>query len=188
MLRMAALAAAHPAIAELDCNPVIAGPQGALVVDARVRIAPTPARRCRSVGPLISRTTSRPRPARPRAIGLVAPDLAGCPQGFAVRVPVPTAPLVELTVELERATCVEELNAVVRERADTGPPAGILEVRRRAARFERRHRLVLVGRRRRPEHGRRRTQATIVAWYDNESGQSSRLVDLAQKVLVPEAA
>jgi acyl-CoA synthetase (NDP forming)/GNAT superfamily N-acetyltransferase len=45
VLRMAALAAAHPAIAELDCNPVIAGPQGALVVDARVRIAPPPARR-----------------------------------------------------------------------------------------------------------------------------------------------
>jgi acetyl coenzyme A synthetase (ADP forming)-like protein len=45
VLRMSALAAAHPEIAELDCNPVIAGPEGALIVDARVRIAPPPERR-----------------------------------------------------------------------------------------------------------------------------------------------
>ena len=42
--RVAALAAAHPEIAELDCNPVIAGPDGAVVVDARIRLAPAPAR------------------------------------------------------------------------------------------------------------------------------------------------
>jgi hypothetical protein len=29
---------AHPEIVELDCNPLIAGPAGALVVDARVRV------------------------------------------------------------------------------------------------------------------------------------------------------
>jgi hypothetical protein len=37
-VRVGALAAAHPAVAELDCNPVIAGPGGAVVVDARVRL------------------------------------------------------------------------------------------------------------------------------------------------------
>src|SRR3954470_4979365 len=42
VLRMSALAAAHPEIAELDCNPVIAGPAGTLIVDARVRLAPPP--------------------------------------------------------------------------------------------------------------------------------------------------
>ena len=36
--RVAALAAAHPEIAELDCNPVIAGPNGAVIVDARIRL------------------------------------------------------------------------------------------------------------------------------------------------------
>jgi acyl-CoA synthetase (NDP forming) len=42
--RVAALAATHPAVAELDLNPVIATPDGALVVDARVRLeAPGPA-------------------------------------------------------------------------------------------------------------------------------------------------
>ena len=42
--RVAALAAAHPEIVELDCNPVIAGPDGAVIVDARIRLAPAPAR------------------------------------------------------------------------------------------------------------------------------------------------
>ena len=42
-MRVGALAATHPAIAELDLNPVIATPDGALVVDARVRLeAPAP--------------------------------------------------------------------------------------------------------------------------------------------------
>ena len=45
LVRIAALAAAHPEIAELDCNPVLVGPEGATVVDARVRIAtPRPPR------------------------------------------------------------------------------------------------------------------------------------------------
>jgi acetate---CoA ligase (ADP-forming) len=45
LVRIAALAAAHPEIAELDCNPVLVGPAGATVVDARIRIAaPRPAR------------------------------------------------------------------------------------------------------------------------------------------------
>jgi acyl-CoA synthetase (NDP forming) len=45
ILRVGALADDHPCVAELDCNPVIATPQGATVVDARVRIeAPTPRR------------------------------------------------------------------------------------------------------------------------------------------------
>ena len=44
VVRVAALAAAHPEIAELDCNPLIAGPHGAVVVDARVRVAPPRAR------------------------------------------------------------------------------------------------------------------------------------------------
>ena len=42
LVRVAALAAAHPEVAELDCNPVLAGTVGATVVDARVRIAAPP--------------------------------------------------------------------------------------------------------------------------------------------------
>jgi acyl-CoA synthetase (NDP forming) len=45
IVRIAALADAHPAIAELDCNPVIVSPRGALAIDARVRVAPPAAPR-----------------------------------------------------------------------------------------------------------------------------------------------
>ena len=54
-----------------------------------------------------------------KAIGLVVPALAG-KQGIAVRVPVPTGSLVDLTVEVERPTTVDEVNAAVAARADTG--------------------------------------------------------------------
>ncbi len=44
VMRVGALVAAHPAVAELDLNPVFATPEGAFVVDARVRVdAPGPA-------------------------------------------------------------------------------------------------------------------------------------------------
>lgn len=39
LLRVSAMVQAHPEIAELDCNPLIAGPQGAIIVDARLRLA-----------------------------------------------------------------------------------------------------------------------------------------------------
>jgi acetate---CoA ligase (ADP-forming) len=38
LLRLSAMVEAHAEIAELDCNPVIAEPHGALIVDARVRV------------------------------------------------------------------------------------------------------------------------------------------------------
>jgi hypothetical protein len=45
LLRLSSLAAAHPQIAELDCNPVIVSAAGATVVDARIRVeAPPPPR------------------------------------------------------------------------------------------------------------------------------------------------
>ncbi|HSO97786.1 MAG TPA: acetate--CoA ligase family protein, partial [Solirubrobacteraceae bacterium] len=43
LLRVSAMVEAHPEIEELDCNPLIAGPDGALMVDARVRVALAPA-------------------------------------------------------------------------------------------------------------------------------------------------
>jgi acetyl coenzyme A synthetase (ADP forming)-like protein len=45
LLRISALAEDHPQIAEMDCNPVIVGASGAVVVDARVRVAPPAPRR-----------------------------------------------------------------------------------------------------------------------------------------------
>jgi acyl-CoA synthetase (NDP forming)/RimJ/RimL family protein N-acetyltransferase len=40
LLRLSALAAARPEIAELDCDPVLVSPHGAVAVDARIRVAP----------------------------------------------------------------------------------------------------------------------------------------------------
>ena len=55
------------------------------------------------------------------------PALAGKLHGFAVRVPVPTGSLVDLTIESERATSVEEINALFEARADQGEFEGILK-------------------------------------------------------------
>ncbi len=121
-----------------------------------------------------------------KAIGLVVPELAGKLQGFAVRVPVPTGSLVDLTVELERPTTVDEVNGLFELRADTGPLRGILRYSEEplvssdivkspySAIFDAPLTTVVDG-----------TQLKVVAWYDNEWGYSNRLVELAQRVLVP---
>ena len=62
-----------------------------------------------------------------KAIGLVVPALAGKLYGLAVRVPVPTGSLVDLTIESERPTSVEEINALFETRADGGELEGILK-------------------------------------------------------------
>ena len=121
-----------------------------------------------------------------KALGLVVPELAGKLQGYAVRVPVPTGSLVDLTIEVERSTSVEEVNAIVAGRADTGALEGILAYSEEplvssdivkspySAIFDAGLTSVVDG-----------TQVKVVAWYDNEWGYSNRLVELAQRVLAP---
>jgi glyceraldehyde 3-phosphate dehydrogenase len=121
-----------------------------------------------------------------KAIGLVIPELAGKLQGFAVRVPVPTGSLVDLTVETERPTTVEEINSLFHERADTGLLEGILRYSEEplvssdivkspfSAIFDAPLTTVIDG-----------TQVKVIAWYDNEWGYSNRLVELASRVFVP---
>jgi glyceraldehyde 3-phosphate dehydrogenase len=121
-----------------------------------------------------------------KAIGLVIPDLAGKLQGFAVRVPVPTGSLVDLTVELECATSIDEVNALFEHHADSGELAGILRYSEEplvssdivrspySSIFDAPLTMVIDG-----------TQVKVVAWYDNEWGYSNRLVELAQRVLAP---
>ena len=121
-----------------------------------------------------------------KALGLVVPELAGKLHGYAVRVPVPTGSLVDLTVEVERATTVDDVNAIVHERANTAELTGILSYSEEplvssdivrspySSIFDAGLTAVID-----------RTQVKVVAWYDNEWGYSNRLVDLAQRVLVP---
>jgi glyceraldehyde 3-phosphate dehydrogenase len=121
-----------------------------------------------------------------KAIGLVIPELAGKLLGFAVRVPVPTGSLVDLTIETERPTSVEEINEVFRRRADLGGLEGILRYSEEplvssdivksaySSIFDAPLTTVIDG-----------TQVKVVAWYDNEWGYSNRLVELATRVLAP---
>ena len=62
-----------------------------------------------------------------KAIGLVIPELQGKLHGFAVRAPVPTGSVVDLTVECARETSVEEINAALKAAAESGPLQGILQ-------------------------------------------------------------
>jgi glyceraldehyde 3-phosphate dehydrogenase len=118
-----------------------------------------------------------------RAIGLVIPDLKGKLHGFAVRAPVPTGSVVDLTVEGKRATSVEELNQAMKAAAD-GPMKGILRytedsivssdiVKSPASSiFDSQLTAVMD-----------ETMVKLVSWYDNEWGYSSRVVDVAQRLL-----
>src|SRR3954463_5115143 len=62
-----------------------------------------------------------------KALGLVIPELAGRLNGFAVRVPIPTGSIVDLTIEAARPTSVGEINGAFAAAAASGPLAGILE-------------------------------------------------------------
>ena len=121
-----------------------------------------------------------------KALGLVIPELAGKLNGFAMRVPIPTGSLVDLTIEAARATCAEEVNTAFAERAAFGPMAGILLYSEEplvsadivgspaSAIFDAPLTTVVDG-----------TQVKVLAWYDNEWGYANRLVELAERVLVP---
>src|SRR5438270_11030910 len=62
-----------------------------------------------------------------KAIGLVIPALNGKLHGMAVRAPVPTGSVVDLTAEVEREASVDELNSAVREAASSERLRGILQ-------------------------------------------------------------
>jgi glyceraldehyde 3-phosphate dehydrogenase len=120
-----------------------------------------------------------------KAIGLVIPDLNGRLNGFAVRAPVPTGSVVDLTFEAGRETSPDEVKEIVRGKADTGGLEGILAYNDDpivssdivkspySSIFDAELTSVLDG-----------TFVKVVAWYDNEWGYSMRCVELAQKVLV----
>jgi len=119
-----------------------------------------------------------------KAIGLVIPALQGKLHGFAVRAPVPTGSVVDLTVECVRETSVEEVNAALKAAAESGPLAGLMQYTEDpivssdivsspfSSIVDSQLTAVLDG-----------TMLKVVAWYDNEWGYSNRLVDLVQRVL-----
>jgi glyceraldehyde 3-phosphate dehydrogenase len=119
-----------------------------------------------------------------KAIGLVVPELQGKLHGFAVRAPVPTGSVVDLTIEAPRETSVEEVNGALKKAAESGPLEGIMAYTEDeivssdivsspfSSIVDAKLTSVIDG-----------TMVKVVAWYDNEWGYSNRLVDLVQKVL-----
>ena len=118
-----------------------------------------------------------------KAVSLVLPELAGKLHGYAIRAPVPTGSVVDLTFRAKKDTSVEEVNAAVKAAAD-GPMQGILRYcddpivstdivsDPHSSIFDSLLTAQIDGR-----------LIKVVSWYDNEWGYSNRLVDFAQSVL-----
>ena len=116
-----------------------------------------------------------------KAIGLVLPELKGKLDGYALRVPVPTGSVIDLTAEISKPASVEEINAAFKAAAD-GPMKGILKyydvpivssdivTDPHSSIFDAGLTKVIDN------------QVKVVSWYDNEWGYSNRIVDLVALV------
>jgi glyceraldehyde 3-phosphate dehydrogenase len=119
-----------------------------------------------------------------KAIGLVVPELEGKLNGTAVRAPVATGSVVDLTCEVERETSIDEVNALYKSAAASERYAGILaysedplvstDINKSpySSIFDSKLTMVTDG-----------TLVKLISWYDNEWGYSCRLAELAGKVL-----
>ncbi|CNW47516.1 glyceraldehyde 3-phosphate dehydrogenase Gap [Mycobacterium tuberculosis] len=116
-----------------------------------------------------------------KAIGLVMPQLKGKLDGYALRVPIPTGSVTDLTVDLSTRASVDEINAAFKAAAE-GRLKGILKyydapivsgdivTDPHSSIFDSGLTKVIDD------------QAKVVSWYDNEWGYSNRLVDLVTLV------
>ncbi len=117
-----------------------------------------------------------------KAIGLVLPQLKGKFDGTAIRVPTPNVSLVDLSVLLSKNSTKEEINAAMKIAAE-GPLKGILQYsdlplvssdfngNEHSSVFDAECTMVCGG-----------NLVKVLSWYDNESGYSARLVELAVMV------
>jgi glyceraldehyde 3-phosphate dehydrogenase (phosphorylating) len=116
-----------------------------------------------------------------KAIGLVMPELKGKLDGYALRVPIPTGSVTDLTVDLSKSATVEEINAAFKAAAE-GKLKGILKYYDApivsSDIVTDPHSSIF-------DSGLTKAidnQAKVVSWYDNEWGYSNRLVDLVALV------
>ena len=115
-----------------------------------------------------------------KAVSLVLPELKGKLDGLAVRVPTPNVSLVDLVVETEKSTSVEEVNAALKAAAN-GSLKGILDFCETP--------LVSIDFNGNPASSSVDAATTsviagnmvkVMSWYDNEWGYSNRIVDLVK--------
>jgi glyceraldehyde 3-phosphate dehydrogenase len=117
-----------------------------------------------------------------KAIGLVLPQLKGKLDGYAMRVPTADVSVVDLSVRLSKPASAEAINAAMKAAA-SGPLKGILEYceeplvsidflgNPHSAILDAAYTKVMDG-----------SFAKVLAWYDNEWGYSSRVVDLVARM------
>jgi glyceraldehyde 3-phosphate dehydrogenase len=117
-----------------------------------------------------------------KAVAEVIPALKGKLHGTSIRVPTPNVSLVDLTVELEKDTSKDEINAAFKAAA-AGALKGVLQYSEEptvsidyngnphSAIFDATNTFVL---------GEKGNFAKVFAWYDNEWGFSNRMVDMAK--------
>ncbi len=118
------------------------------------------------------------------ALSLVLPELLGKIDGSSIRVPVQNVSLVDLVVNIEKSTSIEEINAKFKEYAE-GKMKGILGIESRplvscdfigssfSAIIDTLETRVVAG-----------NCVRILAWYDNEWGFSNRMLDVAKKFVL----
>jgi glyceraldehyde-3-phosphate dehydrogenase type I len=116
-----------------------------------------------------------------KAVALVLPELKGKLNGFAVRVPVPTGSLVDVTFQVERSTTAEEVNKMLKD-ASENELKGILGYSEeplvssdyvgdpRSSIVDGLSTIVIDD------------MVKLVSWYDNEWGYAQRVIDLAAMV------
>ncbi|AYA77872.1 type I glyceraldehyde-3-phosphate dehydrogenase [Bacillus sp. Y1] len=117
-----------------------------------------------------------------KAVSLVLPELKGKLNGGAMRVPTPNVSLVDLVVELDKDVTVDEINAALKA-ASEGDLKGILDYSEEplvstdyngspaSSTIDALSTMVMEG-----------NMAKVISWYDNESGYSNRVVDLAEYI------
>ena len=116
-----------------------------------------------------------------KAVALVIPSLKGKLTGMAVRIPIPTVSLVDLTIETEKDATVEEVNSALEKRAKEVPSILRYETRALVSKdmqadphssiVDAKSTMVMGG-----------NMIKVLAWYDNEWGYSARMVDLAEYI------
>jgi glyceraldehyde 3-phosphate dehydrogenase len=118
-----------------------------------------------------------------KAIGLVLPTLKGKLDGMSVRVPTPNVSLVDVVLETEKPTDIASINAALKQASEEGPMKGILGYTEeplvstdfngdpRSSIVDSQETKVMEG-----------NMVKILSWYDNETGYSTRCVDLAAKL------
>ena len=112
-----------------------------------------------------------------KAIGLVIPELAGKLDGIAIRVPTPDGSLVDLCVNLERETTKDELNAAMKEAAETYLKGYLQYSEEQLVSIDivgNHHSSIFDA----PSTNVKGKLVKVFSWYDNEWGYSCRVVDL----------